>query len=105
CHRYSLLPDVPPLSLHDALPIWLEPLPWNNPNVARPRRAPQRNAKTRGQDLRRRDISRSAAFISTRSRDTRPADRSRSARTVRRSEEHTSELQSPYDLVCRLLHE
>src|SRR5207248_10934863 len=23
----------------------------------------------------------------------------------RRSEEHTSELQSPYDLVCRLLHE
>src|SRR6202047_1527171 len=25
--------------------------------------------------------------------------------TVRRSEEHTSELQSPYDLVCRLLLE
>src|SRR5207248_10541463 len=24
-------------------------------------------------------------------------------RTLRRSEEHTSELQSPYDLVCRLL--
>src|SRR5438094_6432555 len=24
---------------------------------------------------------------------------------VARSEEHTSELQSPYDLVCRLLHE
>src|SRR5207248_9419953 len=27
------------------------------------------------------------------------------ARLVRRSEEHTSELQSPYDLVCRLLLE
>src|SRR5437867_725637 len=27
------------------------------------------------------------------------------ARTARRSEEHTSELQSPYDLVCRLLLE
>src|SRR5207248_10550593 len=27
------------------------------------------------------------------------------ARTVVRSEEHTSELQSPYDLVCRLLLE
>src|SRR5207248_4951576 len=26
-------------------------------------------------------------------------------RTTRRSEEHTSELQSPYDLVCRLLLE
>src|SRR5207248_11768908 len=26
-------------------------------------------------------------------------------RTLRRSEEHTSELQSPYDLVCRLLLE
>src|SRR5207248_9843510 len=26
-------------------------------------------------------------------------------RTARRSEEHTSELQSPYDLVCRLLLE
>src|SRR5207248_11244512 len=28
-----------------------------------------------------------------------------SSRTCRRSEEHTSELQSPYDLVCRLLLE
>src|SRR5207248_4451936 len=27
------------------------------------------------------------------------------ARMLRRSEEHTSELQSPYDLVCRLLLE
>src|SRR5207248_4916163 len=27
------------------------------------------------------------------------------SRTPRRSEEHTSELQSPYDLVCRLLLE
>src|SRR5207248_4280220 len=26
-------------------------------------------------------------------------------RIVSRSEEHTSELQSPYELVCRLLHE
>src|SRR5437867_5134351 len=29
----------------------------------------------------------------------------RSTRTLFRSEEHTSELQSPYDLVCRLLLE
>src|SRR5207248_10806592 len=31
--------------------------------------------------------------------------RRRDARHARRSEEHTSELQSPYDLVCRLLLE
>src|SRR5438094_5565302 len=31
--------------------------------------------------------------------------RQRPALHVRRSEEHTSELQSPYDLVCRLLLE
>src|SRR5438876_4232080 len=38
-----------------------------------------------------------------RARRTRPAPRSRSGRT--RSEEHTSELQSPVHLVCRLLLE
>src|SRR6266516_6700916 len=32
-------------------------------------------------------------------------DAERSRRAIRRSEEHTSELQSPYDLVCRLLLE
>src|SRR5437867_5994601 len=39
-----------------------------------------------------------------RSRKRFPQDGSGSA-TPRRSEEHTSELQSPYDLVCRLLLE
>src|SRR5207248_11314754 len=33
------------------------------------------------------------------------SDRPRSERSDHRSEEHTSELQSPYDLVCRLLLE
>src|SRR5207248_6250823 len=33
------------------------------------------------------------------------ASRAASARIAARSEEHTSELQSPYDLVCRLLLE
>src|SRR5207248_11758995 len=44
--------------------------------------------RDRGRDIRRRESDRVAA---------RPAQR--------RSEEHTSELQSPYDLVCRLLLE
>src|SRR5258708_26895952 len=35
----------------------------------------------------------------------RPADRSGSTRLQERSEEHTSELQSPDHLVCRLLLE
>src|SRR5207248_11533414 len=38
-----------------------------------------------------------------RARRRRPPDRTRRCRC--RSEEHTSELQSPYDLVCRLLLE
>src|SRR5207248_9858475 len=33
------------------------------------------------------------------------ADQSARRQRRGRSEEHTSELQSPYDLVCRLLHE
>src|SRR5207248_9871068 len=36
---------------------------------------------------------------------TSPSTFSRGTRTPSRSEEHTSELQSPYDLVCRLLLE
>src|SRR5207248_9403366 len=38
-------------------------------------------------------------------RRTRPAVTTRSSKPTARSEEHTSELQSPYDLVCRLLLE
>src|SRR5437867_9672368 len=49
---------------------------------------------------RRRSISTSLALIPTRSRSLRC-----SAPRSRRSEEHTSELQSPYDIVCRLLLE
>src|SRR5207248_10135664 len=36
---------------------------------------------------------------------TRPRDQPRARTRPCRSEEHTSELQSPYDLVCRLLLE
>src|SRR5437867_9500006 len=39
------------------------------------------------------------------SRSDRPAPIARAASSRPRSEEHTSELQSPYDLVCRLLLE
>src|SRR6266705_3661025 len=42
---------------------------------------------------------------SCRRRRPRHSGRGRPCRSARRSEEHTSELQSPYDLVCRLLLE
>src|SRR5207248_4044268 len=40
-----------------------------------------------------------------RAREGTPGGRHLHARRAARSEEHTSELQSPYDLVCRLLLE
>src|SRR6202047_5645875 len=59
--------EIYPLSLHDALPIFLVTL--------------------LGFHRERRDRTRLQPF----------------QRDRRRSEEHTSELQSPYDIVCRLL--
>src|SRR5207237_6195988 len=66
------------LSLHDALPICIR---WSTA----PCRSPQRSAST-----------------SSRHRRTRSA---LAWRGTRRSEEHTSELQSHLNLVCRLLLE
>src|SRR5207248_11586514 len=74
--------EIYPLSLHDALPIYLRSDRW--------RRALHggrlRNADARDLPAQRRHVRRAAD-------------------AARRSEEHTSELQSPYDLVCRLLLE
>src|SRR5438094_8265302 len=74
--------EIYTLSLHDALPIsWNQGSGWRG--ISPPIRA----------------------------RPWRPRRRSRAGRRWaegqrrRRSEEHTSELQSPYDLVCRLLLE
>src|SRR5699024_12693284 len=69
-------PVIYTLSLHDALPIWSGP--------------------------------RRASFAQTRARTsdrTRSPSRPGSPTDQTRSEEHTSELQSRFDLVCRLLLE
>src|SRR5207248_9705957 len=96
-----LPPTTSPLSLHDALPISAA---TRSPRAAR-RRAPPRGAP--GPDPPDRPRARRR-----RSRDR--ASRARGGNATRgscrpcpagRSEEHTSELQSPYDLVCRLLLE
>src|SRR5437867_9420418 len=75
------------LSLHDALPI--------SPRVSCA--------------IRQRSTSRWRACSRTRSRASSPSVSSSNgwahASWGARSEEHTSELQSPYDLVCRLLLE
>src|SRR5207244_13576997 len=85
------------LSLHDALPISREGSPDRlvGGAVGRERREPERHPQHAHHGQRRCDEDLGA--------EPDPSDPS-SAR-VRRSEEHTSELQSPDHLVCRLLLE
>src|SRR5207248_9154515 len=87
-------PDIYPLSLHDALPISPRGSA-DNPSTGRLRRG-RTTPSSAACPARRR---RRAAWTSP------PSRPCRSGRTAPRprSEEHTSELQSPYDLVCRLL--
>src|SRR3989454_3982871 len=65
---------------------------------ARPRAAPARRAAPRAPGTRPPDCWRGCA-------PPRPATARSAARPIERSEEHTSELQSPCNLVCRLLLE
>src|SRR5205807_4815891 len=98
-------PMLPTLSLHDALPILIERIvmaPRVDISFTNP--SPDRKwfIRTPGRD--RGDIDKyGAAHVNLGGLqiDTR-ANR---ARTMTRSEEHTSELQSPCNLVCRLLLE
>src|SRR5699024_12726868 len=76
-------PVIYPLSLHDALPICAVPL-WHGPDGQVPGAAGRQPA----------------------AEDPCPPDRKPLQRiSAGRSEEHTSELQSRFDLVCRLLLE
>src|SRR5688500_20275960 len=72
-----------PLSLHDALPIY--------PDA--------------GRAVQRASWLRSSTPVRSRTRKSELFDRHEQAEPDRRSEEHTSELQSPCNLVCRLLLE
>src|SRR5207248_11745014 len=88
----SIVPSPPPfypLSLHDALPICL---PDCRAAARGPRLAFDLPCRLRGR----------AASGPDRAAD--KEDRTPAA-GLERSEEHTSELQSPYDIVCRLLLE
>src|SRR5260221_4708683 len=75
--------EIYTLSLHDALPISHAPRPSSTPPTA--------PTTSSGSSVRRWSAGRSSSPTATSTR--------------RRSEEHTSELQSHSDLVCRLLLE
>src|SRR5206468_6770954 len=94
--------EIYTLSLHDALPISRFPVrcrsgsgigPWLLPNRSSLRPCSHREGSRR--------LAPAAAPQPTPPRNRRPE----SASKIWRSEEHTSELQSRSDLVCRLLLE
>src|SRR5206468_10302471 len=85
------------LSLHDALPIYLDVVEWFDHGVhahVDEEQAVRRGRRDAGLALKRGDLLRAEIV-----RDVRVALQGK------RSEEHTSELQSRSDLVCRLLLE
>src|SRR5438132_8664958 len=82
--------DIYTLSLYDALPIYSRGTPQRGQGPAHP--------------ARRRPEDSYCAAVPTSDRDPTVAAR-RAVRSFPRSEEHTSELQSHSDLVCRLLLE
>src|SRR5207248_10475171 len=92
---YSPPPHTPTLSLHDALPIF-EPYPDEILGVEDGYASPESRYDMRE--------SVELAFIAA-LQHLPPNQRAVHASSTLRSEEHTSELQSPYDLVCRLLLE
>src|SRR5207248_11347736 len=93
--------ELYPLSLHDALPISARPQgrPVRRDDAAEARRQAGPSSDVPRQL--RRILRRPGAERDPHSR----GDAVRPRLPHRRSEEHTSELQSPYDLVCRLLLE
>src|SRR5206468_12829493 len=100
--------DPPPteiytLSLHDALPIYLGGRLWRKSTA---REISSREADAAFDLVRRSGIDPAPDRATVTSRDGgRAAPRAPGLRLRRRSEEHTSELQSRSDLVCRLLLE
>src|SRR5207244_13539287 len=92
-----------PLSLHDALPIWSRPAAIDAGESSRPLGSESTNIDGAA------DAAGATASASTAAMTQVRIGRSSSpcspAMFVLRSEEHTSELQSPDHLVCRLLLE
>src|SRR5207248_11517891 len=89
--------DIYTLSLHDALPICLQ-------QGRLPRAVSAEHGDGAAPWRRHADAEQHLAAVVGRAEIAHLEDRPGAVRH-QRSEEHTSELQSPYDLVCRLLLE
>src|SRR5699024_12588222 len=103
--RVSHTPSIYPLPLHDALPIFKDAEAHAAEDEERRKNADARNTLEQlvyqGEKL----LSDNEDKISEADR-TKAEDSIKEAKeTLARSEEHTSELQSRFDLVCRLLLE
>src|SRR5699024_12570508 len=100
--RLLLLAHLPPtpspytLSLHDALPIWLTSSALPFPT--------QKTGSGFGRFCKTRSTVSAPAVLASSSSSSSDSSLSMPTSTAR-SEEHTSELQSRFDLVCRLLLE
>src|SRR5690242_21582863 len=98
-HVYSFLfidpptPEIYPLSLHDALPIFLR---------VQPRKLRVQRGLVQQVDVRAEPPLQFVVFMQRRRAGWR---REKQVSVFARSEEHTSELQSHVNLVCRLLLE
>src|SRR5690606_41948912 len=105
-HTSLSMPDPPTpalytLSLHDALPIWQYPVPGEHDQ----RGADQRLVRDRVRDLAERGDQAVAAGDPAVHEVGAAGHQEYQAGRDPRSEEHTSELQSRENLVCRLLLE
>src|SRR5256886_4112306 len=91
-------PEISPLPLHDPLPISSRAEKWNRSN------SPS-NASRQSALLQRIGPSRRSSAVGSNSPPFRNGRRPSARAAPERSEEHTSELQSQSNLVCRLLLE
>src|SRR5206468_12257757 len=103
---YLFIPHAPtafyPLSLHDALPIFRDPAEGIGLLAAREEGLRSRRARRDEPTL---DLDRAVAGTGPAAADAVEAEAALGIAPGLRSEEHTSELQSRSDLVCRLLLE
>src|SRR5437868_9051606 len=92
CIKNPATTNIYTLSLHDALPIFTRAKVSSGNNAS-------------SYDGRHRALVRTGRFLRVAEGGFHAADAANELLKLRRSEEHTSELQSRFDLVCRLLLE
>src|SRR5207248_9732926 len=98
-------PPIYTLSLHDALPIFLFRPPATMNSRARFVLLTYHSGEDRMVKEAFKEGERQGTLKILTKHVIRPSEEEERANPRSRSEEHTSELQSPYDLVCRLLLE